>query len=144
MCSNIFRNKYSLLSYIYTIFKETVSQPFGMSSQYTLQSSINPLFWVGFIDGEGSFSVLVTKRPKNLLGWGIMTKFQITLHIKDYNLLVKFREFLDGVGSIYTYKNTNRVMYVIDSSKDMNVLIKFLAFRSLERTRLRSRWIPFN
>ena len=65
-----------------------------------------------------------------------MPKFQITLHIKDSDLLYKFKEFLNGVGSIYIYNKSNRAMFTIDSSKDMKVLIEFLDTYHLKSKKL--------
>jgi len=42
---------------------------------------------------------------------------------RDSNLLLKLQQYLGGIGTIYEYPNQNRVIYSIDSNKD---LIKLL------------------
>jgi len=43
-------------------------------------SNVNPCFWTGLIDAEGSFSILIIKRIKRSLGWSVELKFKIGLH----------------------------------------------------------------
>jgi hypothetical protein len=56
---------------------------------YTTQSfsCCNPYWISGFVDGEGSFSIKITKSPMHRLGWNVETVFKITLHKKDQNIL---------------------------------------------------------
>ena len=45
--------------------------------------SLNPWFIVGFVDGEGSFIILIYKNSKLKTGWEVKLKFSITVHRKD-------------------------------------------------------------
>jgi hypothetical protein len=85
---------------------------------------VEPFFFTGFIDGEGSFSILVIKDNKRTLGWRIEPKFQIHLHIRDLDILLQFKQYLNDVGLIYT--NRDRAIYTMSSIKDINMLINHL------------------
>ena len=87
-------------------------------------SPVNPWFWTGLIDAEGSFSVVVDKNNKRTLGWRVQSKFQIGLHERDLDLLLQLQKFWEGVGSIHIDSFYNRVIYSVDSIKDLTILIK--------------------
>ena len=89
-------------------------------------SNVNPWFWTGLIDAEGSFTILVVKDIKRKLGWRVESKFQIGLHKNDLSLLLQLQEFLGGIGSIHQYPTKNVVNYSIDSIKDLTILINHL------------------
>lgn len=86
-------------------------------------SNINPWFWTGLIDGEGSFSIIIDKNKNRKLGWRVQSKFQIGLHIRDLGLLLQLREYLNGIGSIHINNNRDVINYSIDSNKDLKILI---------------------
>lgn len=87
-------------------------------------SNINPWFWTGLIDAEGSFSILVIKDTRHTLGWRVELKFQLGLDKSDLSVLQALMDYL-GVGKIYDGKN-NMKNFVISSSKDLQILIKHL------------------
>ena len=60
----------------------------------------NPNFFTGFTDGEGNFSVSISKNKKLNTGFQITQSFRINLHIKDYAVLVLTQKKLK-VGEIY-------------------------------------------
>lgn len=85
---------------------------------------LNPSYVTGFIDGEGSFIVLVLKRETYLTGWNIIPVFTISLHNRDRVLLEKIQSFFGGIGKITTRKKDNSVHYTVKSVKDIvNVII---------------------
>ena len=103
------------------------------SNQYDLKkystyipNTINPGVWSGLIDGEGSFSIIITKNKARKLGWRAELKFQIGLHTKDLNLLYLLQQHLGGIGSIHLHQNREIVNYSIDSIQDLNELIVYL------------------
>ena len=85
--------------------------------------SVNPWFWTGLTDAEGSFSILISKDNKRTLGWRVESKFQMDLHIRDLSLLLQFQQFLGGIGYINKYPARNMVYYSISSNKELNKLI---------------------
>lgn len=75
----------------------------------------NPWFWTGFIDGEGSFNIFVSKDQNRKIGWRVQVRFQIGLHKNDLVLLQKLQQYLGGVGSIHP--NKDLYLYFIDSKE---------------------------
>lgn len=103
-----------------------LSKQLNIKNYSTFNTSINPWVLSGLIYAEGSFTIIIDKKKKNKtrkLGWRIQSKFQIGLHIKDLNLISQIQQYLDGIGSIYLDHTRNRVIYSIDSNKDLNKLI---------------------
>lgn len=81
----------------------------------------NPWFWTGFIDGEGSFNIFISKDQNRKLGWRVQVRFQIGLHKNDLALLQKLQQYLGGVGSIHP--NKDLYLYFIDSKEGLRNLI---------------------
>ena len=75
--------------------------------------NVNPWFWSGLIDAEGSFSIIVDKQKKRTLGWRVESKFQLGVHIRDLSLLEQLQQFWGGIGSIYLIPTRNKVNYSI-------------------------------
>jgi hypothetical protein len=106
---------------------KTPSKQFDLKNFSTYRSTIvNPGVWSGLIDGEGSFSIIISKSKVRTLGWRAELKFQLGLHTKDLNLLCLLQQHLAGIGSIHLAKNRDMVNYSIDSIKDLNNLILYL------------------
>nr|ADM35368.1 ND5 intron protein [Leptosphaeria sclerotioides] len=100
------------------------SKQFDLKKFSTYRSTIvNPEVWSGLIDGEGSFSIIISKSKVRTLGWRAELKFQLGLHTKDLNLLCLLQQHLGGIGSIHLAQNRDIVNYSIDSIKDLNNLI---------------------
>jgi hypothetical protein len=66
----------------------------------------DPNWIVGFVDGDGSFSVNIIKAPRCVLGETIQLRFQITQHVRDKVLLKSFISYL-GCG-IYVGKDKDK------------------------------------
>jgi hypothetical protein len=81
----------------------------GFKEERANTESNKGFFWTGLTDAEGSFKVSMSKTDKRTLGWRIEPNFEITLHIKDYELIEQFQEFLGGIGHIYLSKNRDIV-----------------------------------
>ena len=106
---------------------KTPSKQFDLKNFSTYRStSVNPLVWSGLIDGEGSFSIIISKSKVRTLGWRAELKFQLGLHTKDLNLLCLLQQHLGGIGSIHLAQNRDIINYSIDSIKDLNNLILYL------------------
>jgi hypothetical protein len=85
---------------------------------------LNPYYVTGFVDGEGSFPVLVLKRPAYKTGWNVIPVFTISMHIRDQALLEKIQCFFGGIGKISFRKKDNVVYYSVKSVKEiMKVII---------------------
>ena len=89
-------------------------------------SHVNPLFFTGFIDAEGSFSTIVDRNKTRKLSGRVQAKFQLGLHKRDLSLLLQLQTFLGGIGSIHVSTVLNKVNYSIDSNKHLMKLITHL------------------
>ena len=102
------------------------SKQYGLRKFSTYNSTlgcIHPGVWSGLIDGEGSFSIIVSKNETRKLDWRVELKFQIGLHTKDLNLLYLLQQYLGGIGSIHLSQSREIVNYSINSIEDLNKLI---------------------
>ena len=99
---------------------------FRQFSTSNSSSIVNPWFWIGLIDAEGSFSIIVSKSHTHKLGWRVEAKFQMGLHKRDLTLLLLLQQNLGGVGTIYEHPTINKVNYSISSKKDLTILINHL------------------
>ena len=78
------------------------------------QEKLETIGWVvGFIDGEGCFSVSLHKNPTTRLGWQIMPEFVATQGEKSIKALERLQSFF-GCGRIFVnrrYDNHNGNLY---------------------------------
>lgn len=83
---------------------------------------LNPYYFTGFTDGEGCFSISITKKLSGV-GWKVTPSFAIRLSIVDTALLHKIKVLM-GVGEVYVYKGLGCSIYAVKSLKDLtNVII---------------------
>jgi hypothetical protein len=92
-------------------------------STFNHSPHINPWFWTGLIDAEGSFSIIIDRNKTRKLGWRVQAKFQMGLHKRDLSLLLQLQKCLGGIGSIYINPTLNKVNFSVDSNKDLTNLI---------------------
>ena len=85
-------------------------------------STIDPWWFSGFIDGEGSFILSITENNKLKLGWNVQLFFQLTLHEKDKYILDQIKNFFAGDGKIYR-SGSNLLQYRVFTKKDLQVII---------------------
>lgn len=64
-----------------------------LSTNIDQRYNINQNWIVGFIYGDGSFSLYIFKNKKSKLGWCVLPGFIITLHNKDLDLLKRIQSF---------------------------------------------------
>ena len=86
-------------------------------------SLLDPHFVTGFVDGEGSFVVSISKSKKLQTGWDVRPSFQIDLHKKDLPLIKSTKSYFKDVGHIYINKKGNVVRYRVYSVKDLSCVI---------------------
>lgn len=91
------------------------NHPEGDFSKY----SLNPWFVTGFTDGDGSFTLYVSKATTGKLLCKVQPAFTIGLDYKDLILLQEIKKFFGEVGKIHTRKDGSGVQYVISSAKDL-------------------------
>ena len=83
---------------------------------------LNPLWVTGFVDGEGCFTIWVTKNSRYKQGWLVQVSFQITLHKKDQELLKWIQIYFKGVGNI-TKQGENYINYRVKNIEGLKLII---------------------
>ena len=66
-----------------------------------IKHKLNPRWVTGFTDAEGCFFIGIYKRKQFKKGWKIEPCFQIKLHSRDKDLLLKTKSFFGNIGTIY-------------------------------------------
>jgi hypothetical protein len=99
-------------------FKSTYYNPKGKGNL------LHPFYVTGFVDGDGSFSVLALKRAQYKTGWNFIPVFTINLHSRDTALLQIIQSFFGGIGKITNFEKDNSAYFSVKSVKDIiNVII---------------------
>ena len=87
-----------------------------------LPTNLDINWLIGFIDGEGSFFVNITKGLTKI-GYLVQINFNLTQHIRDADLFKFIQRWL-GCGLIYVIQKESRVNLVIINLQDIiNILI---------------------
>jgi len=66
------------------------------------QNLLDPKYIVGFVDGEGCFSVGCSRRPDIRSGYEIRAAFEIEMTIDDREVLERIHRTLENPGQVYT------------------------------------------
>lgn len=82
-----------------------------------VDSPLNPWALTGFIDGEGSFIIGISKN-NNKVGWQVKLEFWLSLHEGDKFILESIKNYF-GVGNIIKHHSKKIIHYRIASIKDM-------------------------
>jgi len=106
-----------------TIASREISTLINNNDKNDMNFQLDPLFVTGFCDAEASFSLGMSKNNRVKIGWVIKPIFNITLHEKDLDLLLKIQYFFCGIGSILRNKNYFQYSYSVASIKDFNETI---------------------
>lgn len=82
---------------------------------------------VGFVDGEGTFSVSLNKNPTTVSGWQVFPEFVITQGARSLYTLETIQEFF-GCGKIYCNRRFDNhredlYRYCVRSVKDLEAVI---------------------
>ena len=84
----------------------------------------NPNWLSGFVTGEGSFDVNISKST-NKVGYRAQLRFRISQHIRDIKLMESIAKYL-STGNIYKYPNQDAVSFYIVNLNDLtNIIIPF-------------------
>ena len=85
-----------------------------------MKYKLNPNLITGFVDAEGCFMININKQ-KIKSEWKIQACFQIKLHYRDKELLMKIKSFFNNIGKIYT-RDTS-IDYVVRSLDEITKII---------------------
>ena len=83
---------------------------------------IDPWFFTGFTDAEGSFSVTIRRNSRNNTWW-VEHRFSIGLNKRDLTLLKDIQNFLGGIGSIVVDDRKNSVEFRVSSLDELLTVI---------------------
>ena len=87
------------------------------------RKKLSPYWVTGFADAESSFSLKISKKSTSRSGWHVIPEFKIELHNRDSYLLREIHAFF-GVGYINENENLNKIIYSVQSHRDLtNVII---------------------
>jgi hypothetical protein len=101
-----------------------------------MKKNLDPNWVTGFVDGEGCFSVHLSKRKGSKLNFRTIIYFQIKLHIKDKDLLLQIKDFFKGIGTIVVDEKYNFVVYKVMKLYDIiNIIIPHFDKYSLITTK---------
>jgi hypothetical protein len=76
----------------------------------------------GFLDGESSFVISITKREQNKTGIQVQASLKIGLHNKDRAILEMIRAYFSGVGYINN-QGKDAIEYRVASLKDLTQVV---------------------
>jgi hypothetical protein len=86
---------------------------------------LNPEYIAGFIDGEGSFNITISKDPNRSSNYRLICELHITQSAHSIKLLEGFRDYF-GCGVVKVdNKLTNTMKYQVSSYKDIARLTPF-------------------
>jgi len=85
-------------------------------------TSIDPIWLVGFIEGEGCFSVEILKSKDSKLGIAVVTRFTLVQHIRDHLLMDKIKNQLNCGKLTVAFKNP-KAQYRINKLLDIDKIL---------------------
>jgi hypothetical protein len=96
-------------------------------SLLTYNNKINPDYIVGFIDGEGSFNITISKDLNRSSNYRLICEMHITQNVHSIKVLQDIKDYF-GCGIIKVdNKLSNTMKYQVNSYKDIaNKIIPFL------------------
>ena len=86
---------------------------------------INPWWLAGFIDGEASFTISISKSDGYNTGYHVKFIFQISQHLRDAELMENLVKYLQ-VGKLIFRNNHPLVVYLVVKISDLEKIILFL------------------
>ena len=109
-----------------------------MAKAVNIQPKLNPWFVTGLSDAESSFIIRISQNTQNKrtkIGWIVSSNFQITLHQRDFSLLLMLQQFFGGIGKINIDPKHESSKYTIINLNDLKIVI--IPTRSRGGTRLK-------
>jgi hypothetical protein len=88
--------------------------------------NIDPQWLVGFISGEGCFSVFITKSQYTKVGYQVQLRFRLTQHIRDVELMESLVSYLGGkVAKSREAVDLNVIQFSVLTDKLLPLLEKY-------------------
>lgn len=127
--TNLFRNlnmdslanrNYLVNNFLRSFKSSATKARYSMST--TNKICLDPHFITGFTDAEGSFMISILKSSERWTGWSVGARFEITLHLRDEDLLNQIQAYFQGVGKIYKY-GKDKVVYRVNNLEQIITII---------------------
>ena len=101
--------------------------------------NISDAYIAGFLDGDGSISVHIEKRPdRRRFPYRVRLKINFTQHMRHKNLMFLLRESLGKVGNVRDVRTHNLAELVIQKRSDVKAtLIRLLPYLILKQRQAR-------
>ena len=85
-------------------------------------SDLDPNFVTGFSDAEGSFMISILKNIERRLGWSVNARFEITLHLRDEDILNRIHVYFKGAGNIIK-SSEDKISYRVNNLKQITTIV---------------------
>ena len=89
----------------------------------TVLVALNPFFVTGFSDGEGCFSINLTKNQKYKTGFNVALFFSIGLDVKDKVILERIKIFFGPQVGHISKQGARSLQFRVHSIKDLKIII---------------------
>jgi hypothetical protein len=102
--------------------------PSGADNQQETQepeAPLDPWWLVGFVDGEGCFSVAVHRNPyiRSTGGWQLTPVFQVYQHVKERKLLDRVQTFFGTGRTASKGPNSSVLTYSVSSLRNLTTSV---------------------
>ena len=91
------------------------------------QESLDAKWIVGFVDGEGCFTVAIYKSPDRHLKWRVQPEFIVAQHERDEELLCKLKDYFEigKVKVLYNGKHGALKAFRVRGMSNLSRVVKF-------------------
>lgn len=88
-----------------------------------IKPKLNPWFFTGLIDAEGTFCTTIYKNKAYKTGWVVRSFFEIGFNQRDSSLIYQLKDFFGGICTISLDKKSNVLKYSTASLKDLSSIV---------------------
>jgi len=107
--------------------KRFLTRPCFSKARTFCSNHLNSLFnnselsWAitGFTDAEGAFMIKIRKLSSLRAGWAIEPSFEISLHLKDLDLLNKIRNYFGNISTVRIRNDNKMCVFSVRSLDDI-------------------------
>jgi len=97
------------------------------------QERLDAQWIVGFVDGEGSFLILINRNEKMTLGWQVLPEFRVVQHQNDEQILYKIKDYF-GFGNVVV-NHGDRKEFRVRGSENIKKIISFFKENNLRTSK---------
>jgi len=116
--------------------KNIVMESENVSSADNQQESLDAKWIVGFVDGEGCFTVAINKLPKMTVNYQVQPEFRVVQHQRDVEILEKLKLFF-GFGTIHV-NHEDRKEFRVRGFENLAKIVQFFKENPLQTSKQKS------